>query len=71
MCVPGSKCQIAGVLAYRMGQENVMGRHSARPQTTCGSEMDHLAKGENTEHITYSTCKVCRPKSFGLYLGYS
>ena len=27
MCVPGSKCQIAGVLGYRMGQENFMGRH--------------------------------------------
>ena len=46
MCVPGSKCQIAGVLGYRMGQENVMGRHGARAQTTCGSEMD-LAKGED------------------------
>ena len=26
MCVPGAKCQVAGVLGFRMGQENVMGR---------------------------------------------
>ena len=26
MCVPGAKCQVAGVLGFRMGQENIMGR---------------------------------------------
>ena len=30
MCMPGSQCRIAGAMAYRMGQENKMGRRLRR-----------------------------------------
>ena len=47
MCVPGSKCQIAGVLGYRMGQENFMGR------LPVGVKWTTWPKVKIYEHIQY------------------
>lgn len=41
------------------------------PKLPVGVKWTTWPKVKIHEHIAYSTCKVCRPKSFGLYLGYS